>query len=369
MMSKKNAPIGTANPDMELSSKTDEEILLYLQKDFEGRYDTVRDILWSRYALLIERRIQAVLDYHGIAYHPGQECYNRIYFHILERVWEINGFRSSLLKFNPERGKFKNWLLSFQVVNTVRDWLKCRETDERQSRLETISSRKNKETMMEHGVENFPDSAPTSIASPAPGMQSMESLEIAEQALVSLLYLAYAIPGKAVLEHLAGLHERSAESIEGELTKRRGELREMDRFGQGESILELMDVANERAQWFEYLMNEAKGDYFRCGGTWEELEHSERRSAGMKLGELDREVRMLERNRSDLAKTSRAKYAVFYRRHMKWSLKLNHLRERYYSGKFLITLSFRELSELLKKPEKTLRNQLLRFKKKWHEGK
>jgi len=242
---------GRSGVKPDLPAMCDEDLLEWVQADFASRFQTARDLLWTRYASLIENRIQAVLDYHGIPYHPNQEYYNRVYFHILERVWDPERFGHNLAKFDRTRGSFKNWLLAFQVVNTVRDWLKCRDQDEGRSRLEVFATRKNQEVDYEVAVEQLPSPIcpPSQRELDPPGAPRawLVDLPMKERALLSLIYLAYEMPEMDVLEWLAERNGGTAETLRTELAARMAELRRSRRFKEHERVLNRIGVAGERA--------------------------------------------------------------------------------------------------------------------------
>ena len=351
----------------DLCAQCDEDVLEWLEVDFAARFRTVRDLLWMRYAGLIESRIQAVLDYHGIPYHANQEYYNRVYFHILDRVWDPGRFQRNLVKFDRTRGSFRNWLLAFQVVNTVRDWLKCRDLDEGRSRLEVFATRKNQEVDYEVAVEQLPSPiCPPSQREldPSPSASGwLDGLPIREQALLGLIYLAYEMPGEDVIAWIAEQHGRPPEEMHAELARLTTELRHSDKFREHERVLNRIGVAGERAAWFQHLVQQTKEEFFRQGGSWGDLEACEEEALQSKLGELDEAMRQSDRAGRPAREAGRRRYAVYFRRYRKWANKLVELRRRYFSGKTLVMLPYRDLTKLLGVPEKTLRNRVTRLKK------
>ncbi|MBE7559015.1 hypothetical protein HS125_08725 [bacterium] len=300
---------------------------------------------------------------HGVSYHPGRDYYNKVYY-ILDRLWDRETFRQNPEKFDRARGSLRNWLLAFQVVNTVRDWLKCRDAEERQSRLESITACKHVETVWEQGVENLPDPHPPEPDGlEEPDRAWMNGLPIRDQALLSLLYLAYGPPPAEVLDWLAELHGCRRSQMQKDLAARRQALRESPRFARHDELLARLGVAADRAQWFEHLVQTTKEEFFHLGGNWEELEICEAQARQLNLGDLDRRVREARGYRLPEKEQCLYRYAAFFRRAHKWEEKRRELRERLNSDRVFVALPFSELAELLKTPEKTLRNRLTLLKK------
>ena len=249
-------------------------------------------------------------------------------------------------------------------MNTVRDWLKCREADERQSRLESITARRHAEVRLEQGVENLADPAAEGDGiAPEPDREWLRDLPVREQALVSLLYLAYGLPPGDVVEWLAELHQIDRPQMESRLLARMQQLRESHRFARHGETLARLGVASHRSQWFTHLMYLAKDEFFRLSGTWQELEAREVESRDLPLGELDRRLREAHEQRQPAKDQALLRYAACFRRTQKWAGKRRELQELLASARVLATVPFPELAEWMRTPEKTLRNRLTQLKK------